>query len=517
MTKRKLNAVIALSLLVLYNICAGLSFSNCHSLAAKDFVYNSEAYTDSLLSYIEEISSDGRYKCENLKNLENCLAVSGLPMYPSFYGVFDKEGNAVFKNGAMVFSQQLGYVFVDMTDELIEQYENIKNKCGGYPRLYEMDYTVEEDKIVPIELHFSFDNSFVGTLVLNDKTPTKKLVETSDSLIEFYFNMGYEYNNVNKRIYNELKDKYLNGNVKNTTEEWELSDENGGGGYQGADEATYSLVFTFDNEEYYYFVVHTKHNLFYDTLISSAFKNSIVNQTILFSIVAVALFIVLNITYDKNKRLNQARQTFTSAAAHELKTPITIISNQCECLLEEVNPEKNNEYVSNIYRQNRHISALVNNLLQYNRIDSAKLEKTKFSLKSICLEELKKYELLIECKALSIDISRLSDVQISADEKLIRLVIDNYISNAVKYTPKGKAIVIACDKNKFSVYNEGSHIQKSDKYKIWEVFSRSTDNEAIESSGMGLAISKKILESHKLGYGFENTENGVEFYFQIKK
>lgn len=510
MTKKKLNAVIALSLLVLYIICACLSFSNCHSLSAKDFVYNSEAYIDSVSSYIKDIRfNDAPYICNNLKELENSLTSSN-PMYPSFYGVFDKDGNVVFKNDAMVYSQQLEFVFVDMTDELIEQYDNFKNKYGTYPELYEMDYTVEEDKIVPIELHFSVVNSVVGTLVLNDKKPTHKLVETADFAIEFYFNMGYEYNDENKRIYNGLKEMYLNGNVLNILD----FDDSFGDieFYKGNDEMYQYIEFSLYDEETYYFVVHTKHNLFYDTLVSSAFKNSLVNQTVLFSIVAVILFIALNMIYNKNERLNQSRQAFTSAAAHELKTPITVINNQCECLLENVNPEKNSEYVSNIYRQNRHMSALVNSLLQYNRIDSSRLEKTKFNIKTVCLEELEKYQSLMERKNLSVDISKLTDAPVTADEKLIRLVVDNFISNAVKYTENGKRIIISSKFNRLSVFNEGGHI---DDENAWEVFSRSVDSKDEQSSGMGLAICKKILDAHNFNCGYKNKTDGVEFYFDI--
>ena len=163
------------------------------------------------------------------------------------------------------------------------------------------------------------------------------------------------------------------------------------------------------------------------------------------------------------------------------------------------------------------MSSLVGNLLQYNRIDFGKIQKTKFDFKIVCLEELEKYESLIENKNLSIDTSEIYDDEMTADEKLIRLVVDNYISNAVKYTPNGKNLKVSYDKYKgFIVFNEGSHIDEADKNKIWEVFNRSVGDEVIESSGMGLAVCKKILDAHKFKYGFNNLATGVEFYFKTK-
>ena len=59
-------------------------------------------------------------------------------------------------------------------------------------------------------------------------------------------------------------------------------------------------------------------------------------------------------------------------------------------------------------------------------------------------------------------------------------------------------------------------IDEADKNKIWEVFNRSVGDEVIESSGMGLAVCKKILDAHKFKCGFNNLATGVEFYFKTK-
>ena len=512
MNKKRMNCIITLSLAVLYVICAGLSFNICYSKEGRDFENASMNYVNLLLDNINNIIySDGG--AQNLDELQEQLATAYTEFYPSYYGVYDEHGKLVFKNSSYIQSDDIGFIPVDANDEVTEQYLLFDKELTSYPVIDKFCYVTENNKILPTKLYFvsadeSIDKNASKVIVLSNKKSTGEYISKTDFL-GFTSNISYNYNKVNKKIKNDLIDLYSNKNVS-------VSDIENTGGYNGCDEAKYTSTFELDGKKYY-FIVHVKHSLFYDTLISQTFKNSIYNQTFLFLIVAVVLFVTLNKMFDKNEKLNQARQAFTSAAAHELKTPITIINNQCECLMENVAPEKQQEYISNIYRQNRHMSSLVGNLLQYNRIDFGKIQKTKFDFKIVCLEELEKYESLIENKNLSIDTSEIYDDEMTADEKLIRLVVDNYISNAIKYTPNGKNLKISYDKYKgFIVFNEGSHIDEADKNKIWEVFNRSVGDEVIESSGMGLAVCKKILDAHKFKYGFNNLATGVEFYFKTK-
>ncbi len=512
MSKKKMNCIIALSLVVLYAICAGLSFNICYSKEGRDFENASMNYVNLLLDDINNIIySDGG--AQNLDELQEQLATAYTEFYPSYYGVYNKDGKLVFKNSSYIQSDDIGFIPVDANDEVTEQYLLFDKELTSYPVIDKFYYITENNRIVPTKLHFvpadeSIDKNASKTIVLSNKKATDKYVSKTEYLV-FTSNISYDYNKVNKNINNDLIGLYSDKNVS-------VSDIENTGGYNGSDEAKYISIFELDGKKYY-FVVHVKHNLFYDTVVSQTFKNSLYNQTFLFLIVSVVLFVTLNKMFDKNEKINQARQAFTSAAAHELKTPITIINNQCECLIENVVPEKQQEYISNIYRQNRHISSLVSNLLQYNRIDFEKIQKTKFNFKTACLEELEKYESLIESKNLGVDISGIYDEELMADEKLIRLVVDNYISNAVKYTPNGKNLKISYDKYKgFAVFNEGGHIAETDKNKIWEVFNRSVGNDVVESSGMGLAVCKKILDAHKFKYGFNNLATGVEFYFKTK-
>ena len=370
-----------MSLAVLYVICAGLSYNICYSKEERGFENASMNYVNLLLDNINNIIySDGG--AQNLDELQEQLATAYTEFYPSYYGVYNKDGKLVFKNSSYIQGDDIGFIPVDANDKVTEQYLLFDKELTSYPVIDKFYYITGNNRIVPTKLHFvpadeSIDKNASKTIVLSNKKATDKYINKTEYLA-FTSNISYDYNKVNKNIKNNLIDLYSDKNVS-------VSDIENTGGYNGCDEAKYTSTFELDGKKYY-FIVNVKHSLFYDTLISQTFKNSIYNQTFLFLIVAVVLFVTLNKMFDKNEKINQARQAFTSAAAHELKTPITIINNQCECLIENVVPEKQQEYISNIYRQNRHMSSLVSNLLQYNRIDFEKVQKTKFNFKTACLE-----------------------------------------------------------------------------------------------------------------------------------
>lgn len=247
---------------------------------------------------------------------------------------------------------------------------------------------------------------------------------------------------------------------------------------------------------------------------------------LLFMIMAWVLIYSVPLLYEKNKLYEQSRSAFTAAAAHELKTPIAVIANSAECIMENVSPEKNEKYVRNIYDESLRMGRLVNSLMQYNRLSSGKsVRMRKCNLSEITLAEVEKYRTVAEEKGVDIQTDICKKARVKADSELIALVIDNYLSNAVKHTQKGDTIKISLQLReiygsfRLSVFNEGEQIPAEHIDKIWNVLYRADEvrNSEDNSSGMGLAISKQILEIHKCVYGAINKADGVEFYFDLKQ
>ncbi len=227
--------------------------------------------------------------------------------------------------------------------------------------------------------------------------------------------------------------------------------------------------------------------------------------------------------YRERQSFEEVKSSFTSAMAHEMKTPIAIIQNQCECILENIAPENNNEYVSSIYDEATKMNKLVADMLQYNRISQISiLDLEKSDLGELVLSETEKYKKHFEIhkKQVSVDVE--TNKKVKCDKTLISLVIDNFLSNAVKHTEDGGEIKITVKNGvegvKVLVYNSGSKIPVGEKDKIWSVLYKTdksrTDRD--KSSGVGLAVSAKILDLHKAQYGCVNVNDGVEFYFVIK-
>ena len=232
----------------------------------------------------------------------------------------------------------------------------------------------------------------------------------------------------------------------------------------------------------------------------------------------------ISLYYDKKKRLEEAKNTLTSATAHELKTPISIIQNQCECIMENIAPEKNEEYIQSIYKESQRMNKIVGDFLQYNRLVQAEelvLKETDLAI--LISEEVTKYEELFKQNQKSVKVDLCENAIAKVNPEMIGLVINNFFSNAVKHSDVGGEIEIKLKRVhenkllKFSVYNSGSKIDDDLQGDIWEVLSK-TDKSRTErgtSGGMGLAISSRILELHKFSYGCKNVKNGVEFWFFI--
>lgn len=94
-----------------------------------------------------------------------------------------------------------------------------------------------------------------------------------------------------------------------------------------------------------------------------------------------------------------------------------------------------------------------------------------------------------------------------------QIVIKNFLSNAIKHTPKQGNIYITYDDESFSIENEGSFLTEQQMESIWDTYV-SSDR---EGTGLGLAICKSILELHHFSYEVQNTERGVCFTIRFKE
>jgi PAS domain S-box-containing protein len=204
----------------------------------------------------------------------------------------------------------------------------------------------------------------------------------------------------------------------------------------------------------------------------------------------------------ERKQLENQKDEFISVASHELKTPITTIKGYSEILkMKFKNPEAQ-RYIEKITTEIDRLTSLINDLLDVSRIQRGKLslKKEKWSLNQTIVELIEDMQNISPTHKLIFENG--SDLQVEADKHRISQVLINLISNAVKYSPQSKEVIITTQSGKketiISVKDFGIGISPRDRSKIFEPFYQARNNirRSFQGLGLGLHISNEIVLSH---------------------
>ncbi|MCD7982112.1 MAG: HAMP domain-containing histidine kinase [Clostridiales bacterium] len=237
---------------------------------------------------------------------------------------------------------------------------------------------------------------------------------------------------------------------------------------------------------------------------------------------ALAVFLICVYFYIKKKQENirRLRETFLNAIAHEMKTPTAVIKNSAECLEAGLQQEKQTHYIDMIGKEADHMNDLLNSMLVYTRVTDAdcEIKKELCLLKETAERICERYADLMQKKELSLTWDIQGSGQVISDAPLMEMVMDNYISNAVKFCSAKGGIRITVYEHGISVYNDGPEFSAEELSRIWEPLYQGDASRTAQdgSSGMGLAISEAILKMYRADYGVRNTAGGPEFYFHIR-
>jgi len=227
----------------------------------------------------------------------------------------------------------------------------------------------------------------------------------------------------------------------------------------------------------------------------------------------------------QRKEIDRAKTEFVSLASHQLRTPLSAIRWYSEMLLSkyvgELN-DKQRQYVKEIYAGNLRMVELVNALLNVSRIDlgTFAVEPEPVNLVEICESVIMELTPQINEKQQTVERIFASAPQTySADQKLIRIVFQNFLSNSVKYTQPGGHVVAEISTREGSVYirvsDNGYGIPKAQHGKIFEKLFRADNvrQKDTEGTGLGMYIVKAIVESSGGSIWFESEENqGTTFH-----
>ncbi|MBQ4649486.1 MAG: HAMP domain-containing histidine kinase [Firmicutes bacterium] len=231
----------------------------------------------------------------------------------------------------------------------------------------------------------------------------------------------------------------------------------------------------------------------------------------------------LNTALEYAKTAEQNRRQMTSNIAHELKTPLAVIHSYAEGLKEHIAEDKRDKYIDIILSEVERTDRMVLEMLDLSRLEAGKvkLSRDDFSIISLTQVIFEKLEMAAQAKALQIEFAFPEDFTVTADEGRIAQVIENFATNAVKYTPAHGHITVKIQKVRsdviFSIENESKPLSAEELRKVWDTFYRTDEARSGGGTGLGLAIAKNIIELHGGKCSVRNTKTGVEFSFVLKQ
>ena len=225
--------------------------------------------------------------------------------------------------------------------------------------------------------------------------------------------------------------------------------------------------------------------------------------------------------------LNNLKNKFLGIAAHDLRNPLSSILGLTEMLLDEsmgpLNDEQK-EFIAMMYSASEQMLALLNDLLDISAIESGKLDirQIEGSLYNLVKERISLTQIIADKKDIKINMVLQEVPEFEFDAARVSQVIDNLISNAVKFSQPESAIHVlletAGNVARVSVRDEGPGISPEDQKNMFGEFQKlnAKPTAGEKSTGLGLSIAKKIILAHGGIIDVENApEKGALFWFTL--
>jgi PAS domain S-box-containing protein len=219
-----------------------------------------------------------------------------------------------------------------------------------------------------------------------------------------------------------------------------------------------------------------------------------------------SMAIIRDISYEK--ALHERDKEFVAVTSHQLNTPLSIIRGYSSLLLSGKAgkiTEKQKEFVNEIHSSTEKMVSLTNNLLSISRIeqDKIKLNLQEVNLRDLFTTIVSNLSVVAKDKKVDLKLSEIDkNLIISADPEKLASAINNFIDNAIKYSPKGKVSIAVIDKKlsvDIMIKDNGIGIPEETLEKIGEKFYRTQEAINIDNRGTGLGvyIAKTIIEKHQ--------------------
>ena len=221
----------------------------------------------------------------------------------------------------------------------------------------------------------------------------------------------------------------------------------------------------------------------------------------------------LRMALEKERELGELKTRFVSIVSHEFRNPLASILSAADLMTnygDRMSDERKEQHLDAIQQQVQHLTELMNDVLLIGKTENVgfAFNPSPLDLEAFCqscIAQVRQttgtsHTLLLstegECSAAS------------ADEKLLRHVLMNLLTNAVKYSPTGSTIFVnlscAAEQATLRVRDEGIGIPAEDQPRLFEAFHRAANVGLVSGTGLGLAIIKRAVEAHKGTIDFES-------------
>jgi signal transduction histidine kinase len=223
------------------------------------------------------------------------------------------------------------------------------------------------------------------------------------------------------------------------------------------------------------------------------------------------LFYALN----KEKELNELKSRFVSMASHEFRTPLTTMMSSLSLVTkygEQNDTENQKKHVGKIKTSINNLTDILNDFLSVSKLEEGKIENMpeEVNIKSFVADVISEMQAMASNNQKLIQIHTGSE-QVSVDKKLVKNILFNLISNALKFSPSGGEIEVKVQvlnsSIKIAVKDNGIGISAEDQAHLFERFFRGQNVTHIQGTGLGLNIVARYVELMNGSLHFDSIEN----------
>lgn len=225
----------------------------------------------------------------------------------------------------------------------------------------------------------------------------------------------------------------------------------------------------------------------------------------------------LKIEHQKSLNLEKEKILFLQATSHELKTPLASLRIILESMLLKIEPyTDHNLYLTKSIEEIDKLNQMIQDIIKASKTTDNALKNEKIVRIDATIKEIiKNYEQLAKKKNITLSLN-LKNVTYKINPELLKHVLSNIISNAVVHSKKNSEIEIICNKNQLSIKNQAERPFKKEQIKnVFAPFYH-LENKDYQGSGMGLYITKLLLDAKGLDFSFDASQDIVSFKIFFK-